>query len=64
MSFRCHFCKEVSEPGVSSVMVVLETRDKVYEERRKEKKIIDRGGKGFETVREVISCKACAKGRE
>lgn len=64
MSFKCHFCKQTTTPGEAAVMIVLETRDKVYEERRREKKIIDRGGAGFETVREAKSCKECASGRE
>lgn len=63
MSYRCYFCKKTQEPNVPAVMVVMETRKKEYPVRHKKDKVIDKGGAGFETVREVISCVECSKER-
>jgi hypothetical protein len=46
--------------GVSPTLIVMETRNKVYQERvDKTGKVIDRGGEGWEIVRESNACKRC-----
>lgn len=73
--FNCNKCKKAIGPGVRENKVVVETRAKTYPERyaktgtdgeRGERgfhtkaKVIDKGGSGFETVREVALCPDCA----
>lgn len=60
MSFRCGVCNEAQDPRVTPVMLVTEWREVTYPERRKGKKVIDRGGNGWEIVREVAACAKCA----
>ena len=69
MSFRCEDCHEVQPPGTRRYTVVVETREKVYPYRRAANLVKvnrevftrdDRGGKGYETVREVRVCGRCA----
>lgn len=58
--FRCGLCGKVSLPNEAAIMVVVETREKVYPYRSEE----DKGGTGFETVKEVLAHVACAKERK
>jgi hypothetical protein len=69
--YRCEVCKEVVPPHVESHRVVVETREVQYPFRNganrpapwkstKNERIDDRGGRGRETVREVIACPRCA----
>ena len=61
MSFVCQICGKSQRDGSIPTLIQTECRDKVYPERRdKEDKIIDKGGSGYETVREVQACKQCA----
>lgn len=60
MAFRCNVCNQAQPAGESPTMLVVEQRRVTYPERRKGKKIIDRGGNGIETVKEVMACSACA----
>ena len=60
MSFRCGVCNEAQGPGAAPVMLVTERREVTYPERRKGKKVIDRGGNGWEIAREVAACAKCA----
>ncbi len=61
MSFVCQICDEPQKNGIKPILVAIEQRNKTYPERRdKEDKIVDKGGSGYETVREVQACKQCA----
>jgi hypothetical protein len=60
MSFHCELCGEVQPTGSAPRRLVTETRQKSYPERRKGTKLIDAGGKGYETVTEVNACATCA----
>jgi len=42
-------------------MLVTERRHKVYPERKKGTKVIDKGGKGWEIAKEVKACAKCVK---
>ena len=53
--YICEICTTQSEPNVPCEMVVVETREKTYPARAG-----DPGGSGFETVKEVRACPACA----
>ena len=68
MAFRCGFCNKAQEAGTSPTMVVTETRAKNYPERRKQtstgNKLIDKGGRGSEIVKEVRACPTCAERRQ
>lgn len=59
MSFKCDMCGKAQPNGFGPHKVVRETRRKSYAERCKADKVIDRGGKGFETVYEVDACGTC-----
>lgn len=59
--FVCQLCKKDSEPHEKPVAVVLETRTKVYPARYTKG---DLGGKGFETVKEVLAHAECAAARK
>lgn len=62
--FKCESCKKFSKPGDKATKVIVEERQMVYPPRYKEDEfgrqaIIDKGGEGFETIREVTVCPAC-----
>ena len=60
MSFICEGCNKAQKKGKSPRKVLLESRTKVYPERRDENDIvIDRGGRGWEIVREAGFCNSC-----
>lgn len=64
MSFVCQICDESQEDGSTPTLIQTECRDKTYPARRnKEDKIIDKGGSGYETVREVQACEQCVLSR-
>ena len=56
MSYQCEKCKATQPHGTPSNRIVVETREKVYPRRGD-----DPGGKGFETVREMVVCPECDK---
>ncbi len=72
--FRCHFCQQVTPPRTTRHSVVIETREKTYESRRREPKRRrfqdreetggDRGGSGVEIIQEVDACPECAAKHE
>jgi len=68
--YRCEMCKVVIPPNTPALRVTVETRRKVYPERRNSNRIRiqgkkkplttgDPGGIGYETVREVKVCRGC-----
>ena len=61
MSFRCGVCKKAQKARTSATFVVLDRRSVNYEERRKDREVLDRGGAGWEIVQEVMACPDCAK---
>lgn len=72
MSFVCKVCNEKQINGTKAHMVVLQKRAKHYPPRPKAYKVFDEeeqeytfkedpGGDGFEAVKEVQACKACAE---
>lgn len=74
--FRCHFCKDVTDPRTPAKVVVIRQRHKVYERRpevfrqtflfngkKKAKWVDDPGGVGVEIVCEVQACPSCARKR-
>lgn len=60
MSFRCKICNQAQKNGTSPVITVVEQRRVVYPERKKGNRVIDCGGVGTETVRELMVCADCA----
>jgi len=60
MSFRCELCNRAMPAGTSPVVLILERRQKNYPERTNGKKVIDRGGRGWEIAKEAKACKKCA----
>lgn len=68
--FTCGICTKHSKPGEKALHVVVETREKVYPERKSVNHFIDRngipqtrddpGGTGREIVREVLAHELCA----
>lgn len=61
MSFRCEVCDRPIGKYQKPITVVTQTRDKVYPKRFAEdgKTVIDNGGKGYETVKEIHACQEC-----
>ena len=68
--YRCELCGVVVQPNTPCRKLVVETRRKVYTERRDSNRIRiqgkkkpmhigDPGGVGWEIVREVKVCRAC-----
>lgn len=71
MSFKCGVCKQTSEPGEPATRIVTETRPRTYPFRAKVFRMIDPetkrtyfnddpGGKGWEIVKEMLTCTPCA----
>lgn len=61
MSFVCQICDEPQKDGIKPTLIAIEQRNKTYPTRRNEEdKVIDKGGSGYETVREVQACEQCA----
>lgn len=60
MSFVCQICDEPQKDGSKPTLIAIEQRNKIYPTRRnKEDKVIDKGGSGYETVREIQVCGEC-----
>lgn len=59
MSYQCQKCRSTQPHGTPSNRVVVETREKVYPPRKQGNGADDPGGKGHETVREMVVCPAC-----
>ncbi len=62
MSFKCDDCNTVQNG--KPIKVIVEKRDKVYPIRRKDpldikSAVIDKGGKGWEIVKEIEIGKEC-----
>lgn len=67
--FRCHFCAISAPAQVKAARVLVEIRPRIYAPRSKAhpftcdgklKHNDDPGGAGYEIVREVLACPACA----
>jgi rubredoxin len=67
--FRCHFCAACPPAKTKAIRITVEARARTYPARpeahpyRREGKLKyqdDPGGTGFEIVREVLACPACA----
>ena len=75
--FKCNVCEDVFGPGVAPVKLTVERRARTYPLRwnvfpapkgfrRVEGQLAcvdDPGGQGWEVVREVVACRACAAAR-
>ena len=73
--FICENCKEQQDKGIAPIMCVTKQRRKVYPQRTQEMMVqdddgketyretvvIDKGGTGIETVKEIRCCEKCAK---
>ena len=60
MAFRCQKCGEAQRDWATPTLFVVERRDKTYPVRKNaEGDIIDKGGVGYETVREIQVCGKC-----
>ena len=67
--YKCEICGQVVPPHTKENRIVIETRDRKYPNRRREvsegrgktKTITIPGGTGYEIVREVVTCLACAE---
>jgi len=74
--FRCQKCGTIVASGIRSHKLVVQTREKTYtareperpqgryarrKNRHKKKQNYDRGGHGYETVRELTVCPSCAE---
>jgi len=67
--YICEHCSKQTSAGQPAYFITIETRKKIYPERfcmtpngkTKTGIIIDNGGIGFETVREIQVCEKCAK---
>jgi hypothetical protein len=52
--FICGNCKSPSKPGEPITKITVETRERTYPRRKNERgDVIDNGGNGFETVKEI-----------
>ena len=60
MSFICGNCGEAQEDGSIPTLIVTERRNKIYPERYADSLVIDKGGSGYETVKEIQACEKCA----
>jgi hypothetical protein len=61
VSFICEYCNKPQKPKTKPIRIPIETRGKIYPVRFAEDEItiIDNGGKGHETVKEMNFCKEC-----
>lgn len=62
MSYRCGNCGKQQPDGSQPKPTIVETRVKTYPRREytlRGKELVDRGGVGRETVREVLHCNNC-----
>lgn len=70
--YRCELCQEVVAPRTKTIRIPVETRAKQYPNRTKtvnagrgrKKEVTVHGGTGFEIVREIVICPACAVKRK
>ena len=63
MSFRCQNCKGSQPVHSKPNRVVIQTRNKVYPERRdRDNNVIDKGGSGYEVAAEMQMCNDCVRG--
>jgi hypothetical protein len=58
--FNCGLCNKSSEPGEKAFHVVIQTRDVIYQARQHHDGRRDPGGRGVETVKEVLAHQACS----
>ncbi|QDT38996.1 hypothetical protein [Stratiformator vulcanicus] len=68
--FRCDKCGSVAQAGEAAHKVIVQQREREYDERSKEvptgrsgrhrTRVEDRGGAGKEIVREMTMCSSCA----
>lgn len=67
--FRCHFCAACAPAKTKAVRVPIQTRARTYPRRPEAHPYVqngklkhrdDPGGVGYEIVREVLACPACA----
>ena len=65
MSFRCSICNEAQPDHSTPIKLVTKTRPKIYPSRTAmiegRTEVIDKGGKGFETVVEIPVCGRCSR---
>ena len=65
--FYCGACKQLTAPREPMTRRVVETRERIYPERTirpvpgQPSRVIDPGGYGHETVREIGVCPRCAE---
>lgn len=65
MSFICEICNRPMPIGSKPIQYVTKTREVEYPERvvvdplSKKRKVIDRGGVGWEIVKQLNICKRC-----
>ena len=58
--FRCHKCNNTSEKGEKQNSIVLQTRPKTYEVKRKiKRKLVTKTYQGSEIVKEAKVCGKC-----
>jgi hypothetical protein len=64
MSFKCQNCGTSQEAGEKPHVTVVQQRNKVYPMREEgegyDRVIVDQGGRGLETVKELSLCEKCA----
>lgn len=60
--FNCQRCGQTSAPGEPEQRVVAQTRAVDYPPRYDGNKLIDKGGRGLQIVREMSLCRRCANG--
>lgn len=67
--YRCHFCADCAPAKTKAVRVPVEARARTYPRRPEAQPYFDNGklkhnddpgGVGYEIVREVLACPACA----
>ncbi len=62
MSFVCQNCQKAQKNRTKPISFTTKHRKVKYPERyNEEKKLIDKGGSGFETVQEVQLCNKCVE---
>lgn len=71
MSFRCVECGKSQKNGIKPIMIVVERRSKNYpirygmrinrQTKQEERVVVDKGGSGWEAVREIQVCSSCAE---
>jgi len=59
--FICDECHQVTQPGESANKIIVESREKVYEKKTKDKNgfVRVKYSKGIEIVKEIKVCHRC-----